>query len=530
MTAPDENKTANWTIMVYIAADDTLANFAVGSLQQLIRVAGDNDGVVVTAQFDADGRRNISRLVFDSASKKNGFLPDYQEDTIPPNTDMANPNTLRNFIDWAYRRCKAEHYCLVLWGHGPELLVEDPPAGGGRRRLKHFLTPVDMKEALDSTDFHSEGHAFDVIAIDACCMSMLELACELPDYARFVIASQEDVPDFSFPYDKLLIFDRNANTSEVKQLCQEIPRRYAQAYRDYVLTQGTEMENISLSSLSLPTVNSVTGPLGRLADALLDGVRDEQRRQRVVRARKSCKGFVAGLYADLYDFCDHLQDELPLSSHDVLDEKIRSACRDICGVIGLRDEHALVLASEAQDIRCHGISIYFPYWTEPEKNANESPGASDETNTLEANGGRILESDAKVAVNENRPEAQPRGRREAIFEGGIDLLSKGNLLKGGIDLLSKEALNKSRRQRIAETEQYYSTLTLSTMTGWDKFIRHCWSRWLAEEVEARMKSANLASVSEALDQQYSAQQCAVNLLSLCRELEQKQSAGARSRD
>ena len=39
----------NWTIMVYIAADDTLADFAVRSLKQLKDVAAQNPDIVVAA-------------------------------------------------------------------------------------------------------------------------------------------------------------------------------------------------------------------------------------------------------------------------------------------------------------------------------------------------------------------------------------------------------------------------------------------------------------------------------------------------
>jgi len=49
---------ADWVIMVYIAADDILANFAIESLKQLKSAAGkDKAGsdILVVAQVDLDG-------------------------------------------------------------------------------------------------------------------------------------------------------------------------------------------------------------------------------------------------------------------------------------------------------------------------------------------------------------------------------------------------------------------------------------------------------------------------------------------
>src|SRR5207244_3475932 len=111
--------------------------------------------------------------------------------------------------------CKARHYCLIFWGHGPELLIADYPVGAGGKAPKKFLTPSDLGKALADTDLIKDGNKFDIAGFDSCCMSMVEVACELQDYVEFLVASQEEVPDFSFPYDKLLVFGGNKNRDEI---------------------------------------------------------------------------------------------------------------------------------------------------------------------------------------------------------------------------------------------------------------------------------------------------------------------------
>ena len=34
------------------------------------------------------------------------------------NVPMGDSDTMRDFIDWCKRRCPAERYLLLLWGHG----------------------------------------------------------------------------------------------------------------------------------------------------------------------------------------------------------------------------------------------------------------------------------------------------------------------------------------------------------------------------------------------------------------------------
>ena len=60
---------SNWTIMVYISADDVLANFAIDSLNQF-RQAASNDGDIVMALFDPnDGSEEAFRYRFDGKNK-----------------------------------------------------------------------------------------------------------------------------------------------------------------------------------------------------------------------------------------------------------------------------------------------------------------------------------------------------------------------------------------------------------------------------------------------------------------------------
>ena len=543
----DPGGNPNWTIMVYIAADDVLSDFAVGSLQQLKHLAGEDSDVVVAAQFDANGKQEILRLIFEGKADQGKSIDDGPPARVSP-VDMAEPEALREFIDWAYQQRKAPHYCLVLWGHGPELLTGDHPNLADGQKAKKFLTPSDVREAVAGTRLIEDGCKFDIVAIDACNMSMVELACELRKYAEFMVASQEEVPDFSFPYDKLLTLGPAKVRDEIAGVCREIPGRYIAAYRDFILTKATQTKSITLSSLSLKDVGAVTNLLGQLAHACMAA--DEATRRAIIEARANSKDFVLGLYVDVLDFCEQV-----LFRKNVAPE-IRSICDQLRRAIQPGRENALVLANEVaedfgsavpQNRRCHGISVYYSFLNySANTHADENVRGigmrdrSDAGNRSYPQGTRGITSSTSTAdIGAPVPRGMATGTRggpDVLSRGGPDVRPRGGpdvLSKGGPDVLSKggpDVLSKMRRQRIEETEQYYAGLEFSKETQWDKFIRHCWSRWLVEDVEAKLKLTPEADLSEALNQHYSAQQCALNLLSLCREFEANGTPGKISAD
>ena len=127
---------------------------------------------------------------------------------------IAEPINLTKFVDWASidpdtGELIAERFCFVAWGHGVELLLDEDrlrTSGGkvARSQPKEYLTTVNLRERPGRNQVAEERQESRIIGLDACSMSMVELASELPSCADFMVASQEDVPDVSFPYLKIL--------------------------------------------------------------------------------------------------------------------------------------------------------------------------------------------------------------------------------------------------------------------------------------------------------------------------------------
>jgi hypothetical protein len=529
----------DWTIMVYMVADDMLANFAVQSLKQLKDAASDK--VAVAAQLGIDwfpssladagkksDRRLRRRYIFNRAGTSTISINDREfvdsELQPDPNTEMATQASLTEFINWAHKVCPAERYCLFVWGHGPECLYEVPallrrranqehPAGarqstgndnaGGMeaanldnlhevRRL--YFTPKKLAAAIHASELittlnpetkrtdngaGSKSKIFEIIAMDACSMSMLEFAYELRGVANYMIASQEEVPDTSFPYRGLLKhFD---GTIAGEELCRKILSEYWNEYRD-CFYGPTGMRPAMLSGLRLGAIPQVAEPLGDLATSLSFPAGGEVAKA-IHKARVESRGFVSGLFVDLRSFCaelgNQLEDKLKsinrTAAFQAQCQLLREQCQSILNAI--QDIVVQVeSAPEANPDAAYGLSIYFPLLTDAdEKKIHEFQlikGVGGSQGDTGGGKGALVNSVARELQHEAR-EALIRDV-EAFYLNDIEECQRGK----------------------ASDNNDYGLARI----GWYTFIHNQWSRILAE------------TYPHELNLRYSGEQCAENML------------------
>ena len=442
------DQTANWVIMVYISADRVLTNFAVESLKQLKRAA--SEGTVALAQVHSSNDEGARRYVFNGrTAPASSIEDDFVSPISPPLSPggIADPANLTKFIEWA-SQYEAKHRCLFLWGHGYELLLNEDDNGSAKSSGRKYLTPKGLREALQNAQQNPQAR-LDIIGIDACSMSLVELASELQDYGDFLIASQEDVPDQSFPYEELLRTLDKSPADVVEEASTDLLRLYRQAYQDYAVGEGMGTTEITLTSVRLKNVGEITQVLRALSAALISSVDDPSLYPAILAARQSSREFALGLFVDLKDFCLRLSDKLPAC-------ELKFACDAVCRAINDR-----VLENRSGGKKgptgCHGLSIYMPYLT-------------------------------KTTLDD---------ARKAFMADGTGLVEQlPSLTKGGTNHLLK-----ARSVRISEIEKDFDALNEFKETRWIEFIKHGWSVILAR------------TEANELDNHYSAQQCAANLLS-----------------
>src|SRR5262249_36537455 len=145
-------------------------------------------------------------------------------------------------------------------------------------------------------------------AIDACNMAMVEVATALQDCADYLVASEDEVPDASFPYEQLLGTLRSSSEREnVQEISKMIPNAYKEAFQDYIPTPANGLRTITLSTVDLNSIETLTAPLKELARSLLQASTNPTLGRKILAARKKSCAFEFGLFVDLFDFCDRLE-------------------------------------------------------------------------------------------------------------------------------------------------------------------------------------------------------------------------------
>ncbi len=110
-----------------------------------------------------------------------------------PQLDTTVPSTLSDFIRWGAANYPADRYILILWDHGG-----GPVYGFGYDEYQPYSSTLTIDEM--QTALRDGGVYFDVIGMDSCLMSSLEVCCALYDYCDYTILSEDFEPGCGWAY------------------------------------------------------------------------------------------------------------------------------------------------------------------------------------------------------------------------------------------------------------------------------------------------------------------------------------------
>jgi hypothetical protein len=142
--------------------------------------------------------------------------------------NMADKETLIDFVTWAMQSYPSDHYVLIMSDHGMGWPGGwSDPAPGGRdsgnapliSQLQHdsiYLSELD--DALAEIQRVTGIEKFDIIGLDACLMSQMEVYSALQPYTRYAVASEETEPGLGWAYSaflSLVIYDPSIDPAQL---------------------------------------------------------------------------------------------------------------------------------------------------------------------------------------------------------------------------------------------------------------------------------------------------------------------------
>jgi len=250
-----------WTVLVYMNGDNNLERYALADLNELEQVGGSGE-VEVLVQLDRCPGYDSSNGDWTGA-RRYRLLPDGESGRIGSEllaelgeVDMGSPATLADFVRWGQALLPAERSALVIWGHGTGWLPA-PPLPGVRPAVSiddtngSGLSPQELAQAL-------AGTRLDLVLLDACLMSMVEVGYELRG-PGVMVASQDSPPATGYPYHRFLgelTSDPSMSTPAAASLLVDL----------LVAEQGSSVEAAAVDLAQMPAVGQA---VGSLAEALL---------------------------------------------------------------------------------------------------------------------------------------------------------------------------------------------------------------------------------------------------------------------
>ena len=213
---PDQDGIAEWTIMVYLDADNDLEPNMFEDIKEMEKVCStDRVKIVVLADtyeayegthwyFIEDGEVDIDLEagVHDC---------DCQEiaGECPGELNMGDPATLEYMIVNAARFAPAENYMLVLWDHGASWYGVcwdySSPANSPLPEGDHdCLHMGEISGAIRNASEVLGDSWLKIIAFDACLMSAVEVAYEIRDLAEYMVGAITTVARPGYEWEWLL--------------------------------------------------------------------------------------------------------------------------------------------------------------------------------------------------------------------------------------------------------------------------------------------------------------------------------------
>ena len=254
--AAQKDKTASWTIMVFVNAKNNLEKFGLGDVNEMEKV-GSTDKVKIAVELGRmstydhsdggwkGGRRYIIKKDSDASRITSPALQEIAK------ADMGDWRHLVDFVKWAQTNAPAQRYMLIVWNHGSGWNIQRSGDFSTRGisyddETGHHITTADLGKALGSMG------KIDVYGSDACLMQMAEVDYQIKDSVDYIVGSEETEPGDGYTYDKLL----GPLAGNPSMAPSELAKLAAQAYTDHYVSIGQGATQSAIRAAALPELRA----------------------------------------------------------------------------------------------------------------------------------------------------------------------------------------------------------------------------------------------------------------------------------
>lgn len=337
---PNEVLSGSRTIMIYMVGSNLETDNAIASADlrgikpeeidmENVKVYLYTGGTEKWHNFISSDENAIYELKSDGFSK----VKTYEKE------DMGDAETLATFLNYVYDASKTDLYNLVFYNHGGAIdgaIYDD--------FTNNNLSVGEMGDAFEKTSFKGDNK-LDTILFRTCLNGTVEVADELDEYARYLIASEEVTN--GYPQDSVFTF---INELEVSDTGIDYGKKFIAKYEKYMdfidpfAFSSTPMYSI----IDLSKVDTIVDEL----DTFINGIDVKKNYSDIIKVRSNMyqygftvSGFPNFDTVDLYSLIEGIDDYSTVSS-----DKLLASIKD-----------AVVYNWSKFLKESNGLSVYFPY-------------------------------------------------------------------------------------------------------------------------------------------------------------------------
>ncbi|MBP7633207.1 hypothetical protein KBA41_03475 [Candidatus Ozemobacteraceae bacterium] len=247
-----------WTIAVFLNADNNLDPFGVEDQQEMAKIGSNNWLNIVTLIDRERGPACYNYIEKGKITK----VKDMGE------LDMGDYKLFIEFAKYVVANYPAKHYVFTLWNHGSgwKLGNQSPITRGISYddSSNNHITTNQLAVALREIK-KVIGHNVGILNFDACLMQMAEVVYACKDTVDFIVASEEVEPGKGTPYDDVLATLTKTSTPE--SFSKTWTNTFVKSYSGG--SQGNE--DCTQSAIKVAAMGPVFDAMNGLAKATMSG-------------------------------------------------------------------------------------------------------------------------------------------------------------------------------------------------------------------------------------------------------------------
>jgi hypothetical protein len=273
-------QTKTWTLMVYMAGDNSSLDMVDYSLYAMEKVAPSDNVSIVALVDKPDPPAQVHKTRFycihhDSHEGEVDASVTSPYFEYPTNLDTGNVDTLNNFMSRVATDYPADHYFVDLWGEGSGFKNCRRTAGprgkkgvvnrrGGHKGIcwddgsstPTYLSIPQVRGAFQAFKTLI-GKNIDIVACDTSYMQQLEVAYEWRGACDYLVGSEEAILDQRFPYDTCFGYIVDELNNSNNPTAQEFAHSIVTKYGEFCTSEDHTYQDSTLSAVNMSQIQSL---------------------------------------------------------------------------------------------------------------------------------------------------------------------------------------------------------------------------------------------------------------------------------